>query len=432
VSNVSITTAGTPSIQAFSPFTTTKAYSKDKVSGSVYYNGSTDFNTVNTNYSLPTTTTPFTLECWVYPLTQLNGTAILCGDTSAGATPFAIFGASSGSTALGSNLWGAYYDGTNWIGITSPTSSGSLTLRQWNHVALSYNGTIAILYLNGVNIGSYTGSWTTASITNGFYVGKRGDSGTAGTAVYFNGYISGVRLVEGTAIYSGNNFNPPSTPPTAISGTKLLFNATNSGIIDQTGKNNITTYGAAAVNTTQSKFGGSSLYFDGTNSVITAPYISSLHSFHLSDFTVEAWIYPLTYTGMSHGVSIIPTLIGGMAYNTTTADWTFGLNTSGILKFYYYNGAAVSINSTQTVPLNTWSHIAAVKTSSGVSLYYNGTLVVGPTAISGTPSIQAGTTLTMGAHNSTYMNAYVDDVRISKTARYSANFTPPARKFEDR
>jgi hypothetical protein len=284
------------------------------------------------------------------------------------------------------------------------------------------------LYVNGTRVTTATSSVSYAS------GGTQNIGRSTGGTGYWNGYISNLRVVNGTAVYdpSQTSITIPTAPLTPVSNTSLLLNATNSGIIDQTGKNNITTYGAAAVSTTQSKFGGSSIFFNGTNSVITAPYISSLHSFHLSDFTVELWVYPLTHTGMSHGVSNIPTLIGGMQYNNTTADWSFGMTIDGVLKFHYYNGAVVSVASGIIVPLNTWSHIAAVKTSSGISLYYNGTRAVGPTAISGTPSIQAGTTLTMGAHNNTYMNAYVDDVRISKTARYSANFTPPARKFEDR
>jgi len=63
----------------------------------------------------------------------------------------------------------------------------------------------------------------------------------------------------------------------------------------------------------------------GGSSALTLPYSSTNFAFHTTDFTVEAWIYPTSYTGMTHGVSNIPTLIGAMVYNTTTADWSFGL-----------------------------------------------------------------------------------------------------------
>jgi len=170
---------------------------------------------------------------------------------------------------------------------------------------------------------------------------------------------------------------------------------------------------------------GWSLYLGGS-SALTIPYSSTNFAFHTTDFTVEAWIYPTSYTSMTHGASNIPTIIGAMVHNTTTADWSFGLTTSGILKFYYYNGAAVSINSSTTVPLNTWSHIAMTKTSSGISLFYNGSLVSGPTAISGTPATSS-TTVSIGGHNSTYISScHVSNARIVKgTALYTGSYTVP-------
>ena len=127
---------------------------------------------------------------------------------------------------------------------------------------------------------------------------------------------------------------------------------------------------------------------------------------------------------MIDGASTNSTLVGGMVYNTSTNDWSFGLTGAGLLSFNYYTGTTQKVTSSTTVPLNTWSHIAAVKTSSGISLFYNGALVAGPTAISGTPSVQSGTFLTIGGYNNTYMNAYVDELRISKYARYTSTFYP--------
>ena len=54
------------------------------------------------------------------------------------------------------------------------------------------------------------------SNTRGLYIGTQN-----GTARRFGGYISNLRLVKGTAVYSGN-FTPPTSPLTAVTNTKLL------------------------------------------------------------------------------------------------------------------------------------------------------------------------------------------------------------------
>ena len=56
-----------------------------------------------------------------------------------------------------------------------------------------------------------------------------------------------------------------------------------------------TVVGGAVTSTSQFKFGTASAYYNGTNSNLTFPY-SSLHSLATGDFTVEAWVYPVTGT----------------------------------------------------------------------------------------------------------------------------------------
>ena len=47
---------------------------------------------------------------------------------------------------------------------------------------------------------------------------------------YYKGYVSNVRIVKGTAVYTAN-FVPPTSPLTAISGTSILT-LQNSSIVD--------------------------------------------------------------------------------------------------------------------------------------------------------------------------------------------------------
>jgi hypothetical protein len=159
------------------------------------------------NIKLPTTTTPFTMECWVYPTAQLNGSGILSNSFSANTTvPFALLGGSGLGSPSGSNLCFGFYN-FGWYGIASSTS---LTLNTWSHIACSYNGTTATLYLNGTSIGTYTGEWNaTSNNTSSFYVGRRHDS--SATNPFFTGNITNARLIIGQSLYS-SNFTRPSAP----------------------------------------------------------------------------------------------------------------------------------------------------------------------------------------------------------------------------
>ena len=206
-------------------------YSPVALGGSAYLNGSTDnFNvTTLTALRLATANTPFTVECWMYPVTQLNGTGIICANYTGGQPiPYAIVGTTSltGSNNTGSNLAAGWYDGSNWQMAIQTTTN--LTLNTWSHIALSYDGTTARLFLNGTQLGSATGAWTTSSINSSLYIGRRWDSAVSSTP-FFNGYITNARFVNGISQY-GSNFVPQTNSAlAAVPGTVLLMNMTSSG-----------------------------------------------------------------------------------------------------------------------------------------------------------------------------------------------------------
>jgi hypothetical protein len=115
-----------------------------------------------------------------------------------------------------------------------------------------------------------------------------------------------------------------------------------------------------------------------------------------------------------------------MSSGSATNYWSFGPRADGSVGFYY---PSVVRTTTATVAENQWSHIAAVKSSAGLRLFVNG---VGQLfAISGTPSL-ASTPLTIGQYQTTCINGYIDDLRITKgVARYSADFSVPTEAYPD-
>ncbi len=103
-------------------------------------------------------------------------------------------------------------------------------------------------------------------------------------------------------------------------------------------------------------------------------------------------------------------------------------------------GTRPNIRASAPLTRNVTHHIALTYDGATIRLFDNGTMVAS-TAASGTitqvpyetvifPGVSGGiwpSNAPPGAHG--YVSAYFDAVRISNTARYTANFTPPTAKF---
>ena len=77
-----------------------------------------------------------------------------------------------------------------------------------------------------------------------------------------------------------------------------------------------------------------------------------------------------------------------------------------------------------TLNLNQWYHIAVVRSSGSSKVYVDG---VGGTAVAcGASFVQSGP-LIGGTASANYFQGYIDDLRITKYARYQSSFTPPTQ-----
>tara|TARA_R100000458_G_scaffold1360_1_gene1128 strand:+ start:695 stop:3280 length:2586 start_codon:yes stop_codon:yes gene_type:complete len=95
--------------------------------------------------------------------------------------------------------------------------SGSIGGGQWTHCALVNNSGTAQWYINGVPNGS------SSSVNTGDYSFNLtiGDIDSSSGNYHFDGKISNLRIVKGTAVYT-SAFTPPTKPLTNITNTKLL------------------------------------------------------------------------------------------------------------------------------------------------------------------------------------------------------------------
>ena len=88
----------------------------------------------------------------------------------------------------------------------------------WHHVAVTRSGNAWRLFVDGLL--ESTATWSGSPTSANSYCTIGNTPGTATTA-WFGGYISNVRIVKGTAVYT-SSFRVPEKALTAITNTKLL------------------------------------------------------------------------------------------------------------------------------------------------------------------------------------------------------------------
>ena len=399
--SVTITPFGNTSVQAFSPFLPTAAYSAATVGGSGFFDGTGDMLETP---SITIGTNNFCFECWLYPTaTQGATTGIFVANTNNG-LQLSYFG----TTGLGIAQKGVVFQ---------ISGTGLPIVNAWNHVAFVRSGTgtnETSIFLNGVRIANGTVSYSYAASL--YQLSTTNAGGTV-----FQGYIAGARLTNGSTPYDATQSTitiPTSPPTTSATNTSLLLNFTNAGITDATAKNDLETVGNAQISTTQSKFGGSSMSFDGTGDWLLVPHNVD-QMFGTGAFTVEFWLY-LNATGAARGL---------VAKGTGTTGWLVSLDSSNRVVFTYTTS---TITSTGTISGTTWAHIAVVREGTGTNqtkIYINGTndgTATVSTDFNQTNSMYVGADRTGGSA----LNGYIDDLRITKGyARYTANFTAPTSAF---
>ena len=190
-----------------------------------YFDGTGDYASFSPTSALNAGTGDFTLEFWTFHLTSSTYQGYYYG----GAVGSINFRRTS------SNTIELAQDGVASVLITSTT----IPANQWVHVAVTRNSGTVRIFINGVSGGSvtYTGNFNST--------GGTGTIGSISPASYnLNGYISNLRLITGTALYTAN-FTPPTAQLTAVSGTQLLTCQSSTFIDNSTNAFTITANGDA-------------------------------------------------------------------------------------------------------------------------------------------------------------------------------------------
>jgi hypothetical protein len=364
--------------------TTVSAGTLDEVSlatGAVSFNGTTQYLTVPDSINLQLPTQDFTLECWFYLIgSPTSGT--VCTLIQKGTTAFSNFEYQFAvlNTSGTLRLRLAYStNGASGTAVVSTATSGDISLNTWYHAALTRSGTSANLWLNG-------GLVLNTTIAATIYTGSSAVSVGANTQSIqlINGYISNLRVVKGTAVYTAN-FTPPQAILPAITNTQLLLNVTNSAnfIRDNSTNNFTVTNNGTATWTAIGPFNQGSTTLeqrqvnDGTLEVSTQ--FDEWTGAPVVDTSLRLWLdtgQPASYPGSG---STWTDLSGNGATTTLVGSPTYSSTQGGYLTF---DGSTQYGNVSQTTTLTsatfiTWIYSNANQNSYAGLLYNRSTNTFG-------------------------------------------------------
>lgn len=211
---------------------------------------------------------------------------------------------------------------------------------------------------------------------------------------------------------------------THFSKVTAMFNfdgsdtATTTTGLDSSNKNLTLSYSSGdQLSNTQTKFGATSLY------VADNVTISSSDGFNMGtgDFTIEAWYY---FTSFSNSFGHYDQWAGGSTGAGNVQMWN-STSAQGKIK-WYYDGAS-NFTSSTTMSTGQWYHVAYVRESGTLKIYFNGT--VDSTTQSYSSQFGKTGTVYLGDQHAGGGSApqyYIDDLRVTKgLARYTSSFTAP-------
>jgi hypothetical protein len=175
----------------------------------------------------------------------------------------------------------------------------------------------------------------------------------------------------------------------------------------------VTAVGNAQISTTQSKYNGTSAYFDGTGDYLSIAANSAI-DLGSGDFTIEFWVRPAAKTNAVDAVFGYGNYACMFYHNGT--NWTLEMSSTG---------SSNQLVITCAVTLNTWQHIAIVRNGSSIVVYKDGVSSATGT-FTGTVTTNARTLRIGDNGNSQNINGYIDELKITKgVARYTSAFTSP-------
>jgi len=369
----------------------------------------------------------FTIEAWIFPKSILAySDANFVLDFRNGNAGYNIelymFIASQGGT---NNLYG-----------TVGQSSGGITVGAWNHIAISRASGTQKGFINGVEKFSASDTANHQYSGSGVNIGNR----YASTWNPFDGFISNVRIVKGTAVYTGN-FTPSTSPLTNVTNTVNLGLRSNrfvdsvSSVVPYLNTNSgpikIQPFSPFAPSSSyDAATKGGSGYFDN-DTYLTIADNSNLDI--SGAFTAEAWIYVVDFPDGNLGATGQGFVLTRWVASGNQRSWGIFLGNDGAIAAYVstngsatYTGTATS--SSGVIKKGSWHHVAQAWDGSTNRMLVDGVVVASTSA--STVNTAPNAPFTINALNTSLTGAnqlvYISGARfVNNSALYTGSYTIP-------
>ncbi len=328
---------------------------RNAIDGSLYFDGTGDYLSIDDSADLELGSGDFTIEGWFYfGNTGSSGTTFWGKWNSPNRSYTFSYVKSTGTYTFGYST-----DGSAEVLLTS--SALSADINTWVHFAAVRNGSSLKVYRNGISIiDASVGSATFYNATTDLYIGRL----QSNTNYDYKGYVSNFRLIKGTALYTAN-FTPPTEKLTVVPNTVLLCcQDSDNSTQEATGKT-ITGYGNLQT-------------FDDTELITNGGFVEDL-----SGWTVAQGTWAWDAAGKAHmtgtsGNSLeqnVTTVVGKRYRLTATVDNTANTGANAGITL----GSVLNYVFSDTITTGSKTFIAdftATSTSTLVDLW-GGTAVTG-------------------------------------------------------
>ena len=316
--------------------------------------------------------------------------------------------------------------GTDWR-----TSERKLRdISHWYHIVVAFDSTLANadhrirMYINGVENTDWTGSANPSQNSNSAIncVTEHMIGNIHGQSRYFDGYLAQYYFIDGQQLtpdaFGEMDEDWGYWKPIEYTGTYgtngYYLPFSNSGT-----KHTVTGSGDVKHSTTEKKIGASSMKFDGSGDYLTIPDHTDFD--FDGNYTIEFWF------NVNHSTQCCM-----YSHHASSVGHALFINGNVGQIYWQDNSNSISVHVGSGLNDGNWHHVAIVRNGSGSNnqkMYIDGTAESTQTGSSATTQSSDVAFGQFINGSSNYFNGYLDEIRISNNARYTADFTPSTTAF---
>lgn len=405
------------------------------------------------NYS-----SPFTIECWVYVdaiTTNWQGKRYI---------PF-LSTCKASSDGHGfvfsvdpTNLLFIIYNGTGKnVGVGHAVSDVDIS-NKWMHLAATWDGETMCLYVDGSLKGSSTPATVPIDNTNShnmLNIGYTTPSAATNTIPHFNGKMQGIRISKKVVYPSNFNLpvalleNPcPDHPQCSEVILNLQPTVNGAPIADKSNNHHVINNTNVTVDSSSIFDGKNTMRFDGNEDYLSVGDSTTFKFLHdaSTDYTIEGWLY-LDNGALSNAISP-KRIMCQMINSSRDVAIDYFVLLSGAVAYNIHRGSSGTVHKGVQSPDGAfvegkWNHVAVVYTiNNQPKIYINGlntqaqettyTNNQSASANDSTSNLVIGAVGPGGTHGlGDEWLGNMQDIRISKKAVYTSNFTPSSSLLID-